>query len=233
MSLFLQAVSTYVNDSFQKHCYDSVRQCYDSLRVISKFIQSTQIHPADNSLTVTNWITIIITVIGIGGTWITLSFKGGKLVEKLGHLNDHVSDIKIDVKKIPILEVKVDAMWVSKYAQSQSPLQLNERGKKVLTDSAISEIVDNKYNDILETVKKLAPKNAYEAQEFIQSAVNAFMNDAELKNTLESRAFKTGENIFVILFVGSIYIRDRIIKELGFSVDDIDKYAPTPPNPTT
>ncbi|NTW26776.1 MAG: hypothetical protein HGA36_00400 [Candidatus Moranbacteria bacterium] len=45
----------------------------------------------------------------------------------------------------------------------------------------------------------------------------------EIVDQLKTGAFKTGAEIDDVLFAGSIYLRNLIFEELGFSLNDLDK----------
>jgi hypothetical protein len=48
-------------------------------------------------------------------------------------------------------------------------------------------------------------------------------NSPEVVEQLKGGAFKTGVDIKTVLFVGSVYLRDLIFPDLGFSVSDLDR----------
>jgi hypothetical protein len=50
--------------------------------------------------------------------------------------------------------------------------------------------------------------------------------DVALRNDLEQGAFESGSSVTTVLFVGAIYIRDRVLKELGLRPEDINTHDP-------
>jgi hypothetical protein len=111
-------------------------------------------------------------------------------------------------------------------ARSNSPRTLSDDGIKVLNNSGINAIVDDKYNFIVKQVKKIKPENPYQAELAVLDVVSHLVDDPVLKDAVEEGAFKSGYFVPSVLFVGGLYIRNRVLKELGFSVGDIDKHDP-------
>lgn len=111
-------------------------------------------------------------------------------------------------------------------AESNSPRQLNSEGRKVLESSGINTVVDDRFDYIVEQVRKRGPQNPYQAEQAILSVVNDFVNDPVLKDAIEEGAFRSGYLVPSVLFVGGLYIRDRVLEALGMRVDDIDQHDP-------
>lgn len=189
-----------------------------------------------------SWNNIALYSLGITvlGGIILLIFRSGKVVQNIEHIDKDLTKLESDVKdidndmhevklqvgKISFIEQRLDSLWKSFFSVSKSPMQLNDRGLKILEDSGIKIIVEDKFTEIVQKVKNRNPKNAYEIQEFTQQIVEEYKSDLTLKNSLENGAFKSGADVSTVLLVGGIYIRDRVLKELGFNIDDIDKDAP-------
>lgn len=174
--------------------------------------------------------------LAIGGGLIFLIFRSGRVYQKIEgietysiNLNTELRAIKTRVDRVPHLERSIDTLWQHNFATRNSPLQLNEKGIEVLEKSTIKQIVDSKFDKIIELVKEKSPQNSYEVQEYTKEAVETISNDDETKNLIENAAFNSGFPINIIIFVGSIYVRDRVISELGFNIVDIDKFEAKPP----
>jgi hypothetical protein len=162
--------------------------------------------------------------------------KLNKGVEKIEEtLKD---DIKPEVKKISGLEVRIsgleektltlerqiNALWKDSLAPASSPRKLNDRGIDILEKSGIKKIVDDKKNDLLNIVKEKNFTTAYDAEREIERVMNELpQHFPDIMASLKKGAFKTGADINAVLFVGSIYLRDEIFKDIGFSLTDLDK----------
>jgi hypothetical protein len=159
-------------------------------------------------------------------TFLTVVFGGGRLFERLNNIKDSINEIKPDVKTIPVISEKVNILWADKFTTSASPITLNERGAKLLKDSGIEVLTDKYYKQIFDQIKEKNLQNAYQAQEMLIEVVRDFKNITDCKNKLEEAAFKTGVDIDSILLVAAVNIRDKIVKELNFDINDIDKFTP-------
>lgn len=211
---------------------DSLIHCLDSMsKIIATNNHQMPMQPINNGLSTGDWIAIIIFILGVIGTGFALVWKagniGGKIIEKMTNISETLTEIKKDTFKIPILEIQVTTMWSRMYSENKSPVVLNATGVKILEDSGIKKIVEEKYDLIKDYVEKEKnPKNAYEVQEAVKEAVSALRNDASLVNRIEDGAYKSGTDVFAVLFIGAIYIRDRVLTDLGYDIGDIDRHSP-------
>lgn len=211
----------------------------------SVLLQATATPPQEVNGIYLNWtcIGIIVTVvIGI----IALTFYFGKQHQKTEAIESDISNNvkpsiknigdKIDNSIIPslttissgvsYLQGKMDKLSTSSVTSSQSPVVLNDKGKKILIDSGIDKIIENNYNDIITNIKSKNPINAYEAQELIINVVKDLINNTSLKNAIEIGAFSCGSDVQTVLYVGAINIRDKILTELNLYPKDIDTHDP-------
>lgn len=114
---------------------------------------------------------------------------------------------------------RIDLLWSDKYAPARSPRQLNERGTAIFIESGIKEIIDQKKDELLAAVKKKHPTNPYDADILVWKVMSTLPSRyPDIVERLKDGAFKTGVDINTVLFVGSIYLRDQIFPDLGFSV---------------
>ena len=147
-----------------------------------------------------------------------------EIVNLRNKLDDNIRDVSFLKGSMSISQSPAPAAL--QLSQSNSPRQLSELGKKVLADSKIDEIIDTQYDRILEEVRASDPKNAYQAQEDIYSAVDNLFLDEPVRDLVEQGAFLSGYTPKDVLFVGALNVRDKILKELNLNIDDIDKYDP-------
>ena len=142
----------------------------------------------------------------------------------LGRKLQILDDLKDVRDKFSVVESRVNDMWADRLAPSHSPRQLNTKGQDILDNSGIKEIVDGKRNYLLELVKKENAKNAYDAEAVILSIMTELPKHCpDIIDQLKEGAFKAGVDISALLFVGGIYFRNLIFKDLGFSLEDLDK----------
>lgn len=179
----------------------------------------TYLAPAD-------WLGIAVLVLSVLGSIGVLIYKAGGLVNL-------VESMKQDVGKIPgielrliAVEAKVDGLWRQNTTVSRSPMILNDVGHRIIESSKISELTDKYYDQIVRDVKVLNPPNPFQAQEVLISIVKKFKDNEDCKERLERAAFNSGYDIDTVLFVAAINIRDRVIIDLGFKMEDIDRHDP-------
>ncbi len=128
-------------------------------------------------------------------------------------------------RRLNNVEEKVDDLWVIAKAASASPIRLNESGEKLLRQSTIPQMMDQRYYEILAEVKGTNPTNRYWAQKNLMVAVHRLKEDPETLSWLEATAYEGGVSVNTVLLVAAIYLRDKIIADLGF---EPMKSKPTP-----
>jgi len=125
--------------------------------------------------------------------------------------------------KIDRMIDKFDAVLFRSVAGPASPIRLTPRGERVLKQSKVAIVIQEKYDFIIEQVKNKIPKNAYQTQEVLFDVVAQLRKDETLIDRLENGAFLSGSDVEIVLYAGAVDIRDRVVKELGFILEDIDK----------
>jgi|SRR3989344_381847 len=144
---------------------------------------------------------------------------------KLAEMQPELKDVR---ERFHSIETQVRTLWQDRFSTAHSPRQLNTRGKKILTESGIKTIIDEKRETLTKLVQEKKPTTAYDAERVITSIVNDLPEHCpDIVVRLKDGSFKSGETISTILFVGGIYLRDEIFEELGFSLDDLDKKPTT------
>jgi len=106
--------------------------------------------------------------------------------------------------------------------EGHSPLRLNETGRKIFKESKINEVIDKKFDKLLEEIKIKNPQNAYQVQEYSKEVMYDLKNDKELLPYLEDKAYLSGVDVMSILFVGGIYLRDKALDALEYTQTEID-----------
>lgn len=148
--------------------------------------------------------------LGIVGTLVIIVwYAGGKFA---------VIETRLDVLDRHISKFLLDA-----FAPAHSPRQLNDRGLKVLTDSGIQPVIDSLRSELLDKLKSLDLKNPYDAEKAILDLTQNIPElHPELLDSLKTGSFNTGTDINSLLFVGGIYLRNLVFKDLGFSIESLD-----------
>lgn len=168
-------------------------------------------------------------------SFVTLSYRMGKAAQRLQEVEETVKlDVKPELKalhasvdrlstRIDTLSKRIDTridslitnLKITKVSVSKSPRQLNEYGTKILEDSIIGKLVEDRTDEILQAVKKHKPQNPYQVEQHVMETVRSFKDKPELRSDLEDAAYQTGSSIDEVLAVGGLYIRDTILERLG------------------
>lgn len=181
---------------------------------------------------------IIGAVIGLlllVGSLIVFIIKGifsiGKFSQRLKSVEKTMDSIKIDINSThKDLTTRIDNLMnisIQKgLSVANSPRKLSDEGKKVLKDSGADQIVNDKFDIIAQKTKKSNPENAYQAEKDIFEIVKKLIKDPVINDAMENGAFQSGYPLEAVLFVAGLYIRDRVLKELGFKLSEIDEHNP-------
>jgi hypothetical protein len=178
--------------------------------------------------------TILIFIVNLGLSalvgFMTAYFRIGEYKNKVDNLettlgkNEHAGLRKT----VGDLSYKVVACETSlkerePLAKRKSPISLTDRGNNLLNQSGGKEFVDNNFSELHASVEKMTPKTSYDVQEDSREVVGELKEDERI-NPLKDYLFKDGSSLDDLFFVMSIYLRDKILKEKGWNVGDIDKY---------
>lgn len=155
-----------------------------------------------------------------GGVLVTLGkllFDTGKVIQRIdmleGGVRDRLEPAMNDVRD------KVIILWQDRIAPARSPRALNERGKAILEQTTIQAFADDHYETILSQVRDGNPENAYQAEQLTVAAVNAIDVNQPTRLNLEQGAFAAGATLDELFFVAAIYLRDRVLRDLGLEFE--------------
>jgi hypothetical protein len=161
------------------------------------------------------------------GNWIATLLLGNtreliaRIDERTIIIQKDVDVLKSDFKemrsKVDDMSPKLDILWKDKLASAHSRRELNTYGKKVLEESGIKEIINERKIELLNLVKAKGSKNIYDAEQDILSVVKRLPERyPNIVDALKTGAFNTGADMDTVLFAGGIYLRDLILQDLGF-----------------
>lgn len=180
------------------------------------------------------------------GITISIIFTIGGLAVKVAQLFTKYSLVeKVDKKSDLILQrladigAKVDLIFGKgelSFAQSKSPISLTERGLKFYNELNLNKIIDNHWDSWLTQMIKLVEDrkeegkgvNVYDIQKICFDLFDDFpsMIDNDELDKIKSHAFENGIDLILYDSLFQVPVRDKLLKYLGLSVDDIDKHHP-------
>lgn len=176
-------------------------------------------------------VTVVIAIISGIIFMVKKSISLGKILARLDNVEKTIEELKTETssnyKELNKGISSILKMIAEKgLAKSSSPRVLTDEGIKVLENSGIKEIVNDMYDSILNEVKKSKPKNPYQAEQAVLDVVSNLKNDPSIKDKIEKGAFESGYFVDSVLFAGGLFIRDRILEDIGFKTSEIDKHVP-------
>lgn len=185
------------------------------------------------------WIGTAVSVVlgGLSGLGVSI-FKMGKYTQIVDDLKKEVSELKKEVKELSkdlttcstIVDERTNrGTDSSSYTKRKSPLALNEKGEDLLKKSGIDKFVLENKDELVEKIKKINPKTAYDVQSSARKVVESLAGDDRFI-PFKNFAFNEGLDIDIIFTIMSIYFRDIALPLLGFQYDQIDKSDPAKTN---
>jgi hypothetical protein len=174
--------------------------------------------------TVESVAALVVFVFGIGAAWASLKSSVQSLENTLKE--EIAPDLRYMRDRFALLEDRVDSLWKDKLAPARSPRVLNARGRKILRESGIQEIVEGKRQELERMLRMSHPATAYDAERLAILAVMGLPNRSpEIVSKLKEGAFRVGAEMDSVLFVGGLYFRDTALPKLGFGVNYADRTA--------
>lgn len=156
-----------------------------------------------------------------------ISTLDGNISKQLNGTHEQITVLSAHMdKKIEQLNRRIDKVLVAvvqkNATEAHSPRQLSDEGRRILRESKIDQIVNEHFDQIVDIVRSNDPDNAYQVEQFVVEAVQVIGDDSELRPRIEEGAFQSGSLVVTVLYVGAIYIRDRVLAELGMKSKEED-----------
>ena len=176
----------------------------------------------------------------------------GKIVKTLTKLKTRDSDVDDLRKTMPRVEAALQSISkqvedlpkiraelnlfigsrASSVAQSMSPLSLNSHGETLSQEFEAEKIIDQNYQELKNMINKEEINNAFDVQQISLSLARSFFalkKDDDLLNKAKEIAYEKGISSLDLYTIFGILLRNKILKELNLSHDDIDKHDPNSP----
>ncbi len=117
----------------------------------------------------------------------------------------------------------------NKFVQSHSPISLTKDGKRLVDVLNIEGIIDVNYEHLSASIDGKKPNNAYDIQELSMEIMQDFLKnmiDEEILTSMKKFAYQEGVSLDALYLAFSIVLRDKILQEKGFTLEDVDKSNP-------
>jgi len=156
-------------------------------------------------------------------------FLLGDTVERVARIEEGVKRIDKDVDKIKSSlkdivgrlsghDVDIAGMKVRVYGSPGSPMQPNDQGKKLLTDSGFYQAYPLIKNDLFALMDKLETKTLYDAEKNAEKCLQQLSNQNEFRGMKDYAVNHPDESLDLIFKVASWIIRDDYASAKGINV---------------
>lgn len=179
------------------------------------------------------WLQIVVPT---GVTLLIMLFGGWALVakyqQKIDDAKEDIKDLKRDVHELQMKLTEVSTKLEERTGNSEakvltrnSPVALNDYGQKLLRDSGGDRFVVTNLEELVDKIKKLGFKSAYDVQENAKGVIESITNEERFV-PIKDYAYKEGIELNLINTVMGVYLRDLALPKLGFKPEDIDASDP-------
>ena len=162
-------------------------------------------------------------------------FKLGKVIsqydgfcKKQDKFDNSIDVIKEDIHSI---KARVDIIYNRHLdtVKAHSSISITEIGKEISSANKLENLVTKYWEKISEKIKEKNPSNPYDIQTVSMNLASEIFEDIfedEEKTVIKKYAFDSGRNLLEIYPIIGVIVRDRYLKEVGASLDEVDKHDP-------
>ncbi len=171
------------------------------------------------------YINIAGVIISVLGALLVSSMRIGVYKNKVDNACDDLREVKAELRQVRDMAVSCTTSLKERepLVSRTSPLNLSDRGKVVLDESGGKEFIDSNYEEFKAKVEELNSETAYDIQESAKSVIENIKDDKRL-NPIKEYLFKEGMAIQDMNFVLAIHLRNRLLKERGIDLIEIDRH---------
>jgi len=152
----------------------------------------------------------------------------GLFKEKNKEIDTHIEGIK---ETLAAIKATTDLLYQAHLStlQTHSPLGLSQKGTDIANVLKIDEKISNHWDYIKGEIEKRSPTNQYDIQvvslELARSRFDMIFTETE-KAEIKIYSYNVGANLLEILPIVGVKIRDRFLKEKGFTLEQVDLHIP-------
>lgn len=161
--------------------------------------------------------------LAIMGVLIAIAWYSGsrfaKIEEAIKWVKTAINDLKTttDNEKNPAFD-------------SQSPVNLNDRGKSWLQSSGLKDYIDSHKDQFMKMCEEKRNTNPYDIQQHVFAYFDTFDFEFQVDKKLKEFAFRKGTTMNIVRRLAGIYFRNLCLKDFGMNIGDIDKHKPSEEN---
>lgn len=160
-------------------------------------------------------------------------YKISRLVEKWQSKEAELKDLRKDWNNdIPYIKERVDMLFQhfinNSAVKTSSSASLSKTGENTVKAINAEGILDKNKEHLKKLINKSSPSNVYDLQQIcfrvVEEQIHNLLDARELEMA-KVQALKYGIPLGNALSVVAVLLRDRLIKEYGWTDSDIDKHA--------
>jgi len=180
-----------------------------------------------------DWITLLSSLgVSLLGAVATSFLTLGKYKEKVDQLEgrdkENRKDIKELTKSVAVLDERVQNIQKSidnlaKSAQSHSPVQLTDKGWKMVKESGAYEIFEKNKDKYLAELESQEPRSQYDVQDKAYRIMSNKFNAKEFES-IQPWAFNNGKTVDEIVRILGYPLRDYYFKKHPEIVNPKEQY---------
>lgn len=156
-------------------------------------------------------------------SFLVASFRVGEYKNKVDNACNTIENLQEEMREVRDKAIAAETLLNERgpLTKRKSPVDLTERGLKILTDSGGKKFVDENYAEFKKSVEATNPATSYDIQEKSREVFGNVENDVRL-NPIKEYLFKEGLELENIVEVLGIYLRNKILEERGIKIEDIN-----------
>lgn len=176
------------------------------------------------------FILVLVAIVCFWCVWklsaVVTLFHG--FTEERKETKEDLRQIRIDISKIEGTVHLLSTKYLSTI-QSQSPLNLSEKGQEISRELQSEETIASHWESIRKQIEEKAPLNPYDIQtvslDVARDCFETIFSEAE-REKIKSYAFNKGMDLLEIFPILGIQIRNLYLKEKNIRGEDMDSPAP-------
>ncbi len=180
-----------------------------------------------------DWITLLVSVgISLVGAIATSFLTLGKYKEKVDQLEERDKENRKDIRtlttSVAVLDERAQNIQKSidnltQSAQSHSPVQLTEKGWKMVKDSGAYQIFQDNKDRYLAELEAQKPRSQYDTQDKAYRIMSNKFNAKEFE-PIQAWAFNNGKTVDEIVRILGYPLRDYYFEKHPEIVNPKEKY---------
>lgn len=159
--------------------------------------------------------------------------KAGEWKQTFVHHKDKITELEELSREVIKISTKVDLIYSNTtpnaMTRAHSPISLTAVGIETAKRLNAEAMLDKYYVQLKKQLDSSNPQNAYDIQKYAMQVAKSDMTgfiDASELNAIKDEAFNKGVLLEDIFSIFGVLLRDKVLKEKGISVTEVDDHAP-------